>query len=376
MKLRFGGSKTYPNGAVPLAATLDLLRARGMAVTCDQVPNEIAKTHLLEPLPVSEFSRRFTPATNTVWKYSSEAEARRLANLFVEVLQNQVVCEEGVLDTLQWCLYEALDNVFQHSEAASGYAMMQLHWQRRLCAISVADTGIGIQRSLWTGIGAGTAKYALADVREPHQAVQFALRQGATRRPNYNQGNGLFGLRRAAELNQGKLAVRSGWGYWALVEGEVTEQTDRQRPLIDMERHQGTWVDWEVDCSTPVLLRDVLPSKTTRSDVLESIEVATGFHRVMLNEINKAVGSRNAGTAVRNRLLNYLKAGAPSLVVDFTGFRGVVSSSFADEVFGKLALELGELPFRRRVFLESISETNRALIERAVQMRLDEPVAT
>lgn len=52
-----------------------------------------------------------------------------------------------------------------------------------------------------------------------------------------------------------------------------------------------------------------------------------------------------------------------------------MSSSFADEVLGKLAASMGELEFRRRVSLDNTSVTNRALIERAISLRLSDLVS-
>jgi hypothetical protein len=63
---------------------------------------------------------------------------------------------------------------------------------------------------------------------------------------------------------------------------------------------------------------------------------------------------------------------AQFVVLDFKGV-GVVSSSFADEVLAKLADGMGALEFRRRVFVDNASVTNRGLIERAISLRLGEP---
>jgi hypothetical protein len=41
-------------------------------------------------------------------------------------------------------------------------------------------------------------------------------------------------------------------------------------------------------------------------------------------------------------------------------------------VLAKLARDMGELEFRRRVFVDNASVTNRALIERAISLRLAE----
>jgi anti-sigma regulatory factor (Ser/Thr protein kinase) len=277
-----------------------------------------------------------------------------------------VQCEEGVIDSITWCLYEVMDNVFAHSHAGSGHVMMQLHRAERRCVIAVADTGIGIQRSL------ADARAAPMEVLlDPAASIQFALEQGATSKGGAHQGNGLYGLRRAVEINGGALNMTSGYGRWEFRNGETRLSTDRQRQLPDRENHQSTLVDWQLDCSTKVRIDEALGSSPI-NDFLETIEDDEGLYRVSVSEIEESLGSRKLGADIRTRLENYLAAGAQYVVLDFKGV-GVVSSSFADEVLAKLASGMGELEFRRRVFVDNASVTNRALIERAISLRMAEP---
>jgi anti-sigma regulatory factor (Ser/Thr protein kinase) len=137
--------RIYPNGAVPLAATLAYLNGMGLDVNVRVDPDSPLK-HVLKPLSVDTYERLSGHTlTNSVWRYDSESDAQRLTNMFMEALTDQVHCEEGVIDSITWCLYEVLDNVFQHSHADAGFVMMQLHKEERRCVIAVGDTGIGIQ---------------------------------------------------------------------------------------------------------------------------------------------------------------------------------------------------------------------------------------
>jgi len=356
----------YSNGAVPFALTLAFLEETQpgrIQVLCkpDQQVSCISK-----PLFVAEYDRKSRQTlTNSVWRYNSETEAQQLTNLFTEALVDRVRCEEGVIDAITWCLYEVLDNVFQHSHAEAGYVMMQLHREQRLCAIAVGDAGIGIQKSL-----ALTRSAPLDVLRDPALAIQHALGRGVTSKDGQNQGNGLYGLRRAVEINGGRLSVRSGWGSWTLKEGETSLSVDRNQPLLDKEHHQSTLVDWQLDCSRRVRIDEALGSvRPQGGEFLESIEDDQGVHRILVSEIEESLGSRKLGSEVRMRLTNYLDAGARFVMLDFKGV-GVVSSSFADEVLAKLAAEMGELDFRRRVFVDSVSATNRGLIETAIAQRL------
>ena len=165
--------------------------------------------------------------------------------------------------------------------------------------------------------------------------------------------------------------MTSGWGRWGYRDGQVRLSTDRWRELPDKENHLSTLVDWQLDCSRKVRIDEALGGSPI-NDFLETIEDDEGLYRVSVSEIEESLGSRKLGAEIRTRLENYLRAGAQFVVLDFKGV-GVVSSSFADEVLAKLASGMGELEYRRRVFVDNASVTNRALIERAISLRLGEP---
>lgn len=360
--------EVYPNGAVPFAAALAFLRETSGQAISVRLPEDSRVRHLEDPLTLETFNRvGGDTLTHSVWRYDTETEAQRLTNMFMEALTEQVQCEEGVIDSITWCLYEVMDNVFAHSHASSGYVMMQLHRESRRCVIAVGDTGIGIHRSL-----AESGAAPIEILRDPSRAIEFALQQGATSKGGAHQGNGLYGLRRTIEVNGGTLNVSSGWGRWENRGGEVSMSTDRYQSLPDREHHQSTLIDWQLECSRKVRIDEALGSPREINDFLEAIEDDEGVHRVSVREIEDSLGSRKLGAEIRTRLENYLNAGAQFVVLDFKGV-GVVSSSFADEVLAKLALGMGELEYRRRVFVDNASVTNRALIERAISMRLGEP---
>jgi len=362
-----GIRQVYSNGAVPFAATLAFLRSTTDQRITVRLPEDSRLQTIETPLTVETFDPQCDGTlTHSVWKYDSEADAQKLANMYMEALTHQVQCEEGVIDSINWCLYEVMDNVFAHSRAGSGYVMMQLHRAERRCVISVADTGIGIQRSL-----VETRAAPIDVLRDPSASIEFALEQGATSKGGAHQGNGLYGLRRAVEINGGGLNVISGWGQWKFVGGDVKRKTDRSRELPDFNNHQSTLIDWQLDCSRKVRIDEALGVSRKMNDFLETIEDDEGVHRVSVSEIEESLGSRKLGSEIRTRLENYLNAGAQFVLLDFKGV-GVVSSSFADEVLAKLAAGMGELEFRRRVFVDNASVTNRGLIERAISLRLGE----
>jgi hypothetical protein len=68
----------------------------------------------------------------------------------------------------------------------------------------------------------------------------------------------------------------------------------------------------------------------------------------MKNEAS-SFGSRLAGTPVRHKLLNLVRLCPTQKIIVYLVDIPLVSSSFADEVFGKLFMELGPMTFARRL---------------------------
>ena len=80
------------------------------------------------------------------------------------------------------------------------------------------------------------------------------------------------------------------------------------------------------------------------------------------------LGSREGGRKVRRTIENLLQDGG-RIDVDFSGV-SVISSSFADEVFGRLFVKLGPVAFMNRVRITHVDPTVRGLIDTAIQKRV------
>lgn len=352
----------FPNAAVPMAAALDYYRRTQQPIRVIAENDDAARMRVARPLHPTSQSLS-DGCLSRVWEYRDEEEAMRLCRAFVSALSDHAVCEEGVVESVNWCLYEVMDNVFQHSRAGSGFAMMQVHVKKRWAAVSFADSGIGIHRSFVEG-GVHPAKDA-------YEAIMLAVQERITSKPK-NMGNGLYGLMRVVGLNRGVLEIRSGRGRLRYEDRRATGDASRSRPLLETSDHHGTTVDWQVDLARPVSIIEALGMDKDRANLrLEALEDSEGVHRVLVSEFEEGLGTRRSAESVRNRLLNILNEGAPVLRLDFTGVT-VVSSSFADEVLGKLALRMGLIQFMRRFELDGMTPTVDAIVERAIQQRLAE----
>jgi hypothetical protein len=68
---------------------------------------------------------------------------------------------------------------------------------------------------------------------------------------------------------------------------------------------------------------------------------------IKLCEFGKSVGTRELGAQIRERILPIIKNG-DQVLIDFSSI-SIISSAFADELFGKLFAELGETNFKDHI---------------------------
>lgn len=94
--------------------------------------------------------------------------------------------------------------------------------------------------------------------------------------------------------------------------------------------------------------------------------------RFVLSKECPAFGSRVSGRPLRQKLHNLLAmSGNTQVLVDLDGVP-VVSSSFADEAFGKLFLQMGPIQFMQRVKLVNMASTVKGLIDKAIAQRMQQ----
>ena len=90
----------------------------------------------------------------------------------------------------------------------------------------------------------------------------------------------------------------------------------------------------------------------------------------ILTQECQAFGSRVSGRPLRQKLHNILNmSGSSQVVIDFDGVP-VVSSSFADEAFGKLFLQLGPVQFMQRIKLNNMADTVEGIVNKAIAQRM------
>lgn len=351
----------YPSACVPIAATVQHFRAAGLPVQFVNVPPLADKMSIRNPLEANPATLRDEgEVLSRVWAYFDDRQSNALTTAFVDAVRRKVLCEAGVLEALEWCLYEVLDNVTQHAESDAGYTMMQVHARSKRLVVSVADTGRGVRRSL-----SSSTRHR---PRSDFDALTMAIKEGVTRDTKTNQGNGLFGLLKMVEQNGGTLELQSGNGFMELSGDRFVG--DNKRQSIASE-NAGLSVDFKLSVNRPVSIGEALNYNHV-DDFMEGLENDQGEHVLVIRDQAGGAGSRAAARELRNLIQNILTAGADCIVLDFSG-QAVVSSSFADEVIGKLFAELGAVGFNRHLRLVHMTPTVETLINRAITKRVTKP---
>lgn len=356
-----GTGRVFPEAAVPIAAYLDMHKEEGLVFSTRHAPPYLVKSCFMSPLRVSTARNRdINFPLSKIWKFTDTPEVAQLVSLFVKALSSQHICATGVLEGFEWCLNEVMDNVLQHSNGSAGFVMMQIHKDSRRLSVCIADHGQGILCSL------STSKYHPSS---SVNAITLAVKAGVTRDPAVGQGNGLWGLSEIVRLNEARLNIMSGSG--ALYFDGQSTRTFEQLPCNHVQ--PGTAVDFGINLERSVDVSAALGGGTSTHINLrmESLETPEGNHCIQVQTVSHGTGTRRSAEQVRTFVLNTFAEGANRVLLDFADV-GMVSSSFADELVGKLVVHFGFSCFCQRVELKNVNPTIQTLIDRAVAQRISQ----
>lgn len=306
------------------------------------------------------FSRQFPAAI-----YSTHQQQDKLLNELLEKLLAVIPnFNRTAFAAVEWALCEITDNVTNHSQSKIG-GLLQLSVfdiARKKVEFTVSDAGLGVAQTLRT---------AKPEIRDDIDALMQSVRSGVTRNAADFQGNGLYGTLEICRAGGGKFTLNAGHAALICMNGTVNAKYEAI-PFI------GTTIDAHIDFSEPSLLEKALAINGGIHKPVDYIEVRyeqDGLQTIPFKVKEQAISfrSRPAGRPMRTKLGN-LVANCPgqTLLVDFENIT-VVSSSFADEVFGKLFMELGPMNFMQSIRLINISPTVQALIDRAIKQRMQAP---
>lgn len=355
--------QAFPNGFVPLIVLLERYRQSSGVVFEVALPmEEICRRYVMDSNYAAYLcAGEHYPVTNkanALHRFSDDSSLNELINSQIHQILERATYAQGVLQSFEWMLNEVAGNVLVHAGVEHGWVQVVVHPKTQHMAIVVADGGIGIP----------------AAIREafPHQvmdgdAIAHALKEGITSRPDFGQGKGLTGTLQIVKINQGgRLSIHSQ-------KGRVEWANDRLDIKGDFPPFPGTFVDIQLNTAVPIEIERALWGGAPAypfNDALYGMDTAIGVMRMKLAGEAVGFGNRLTGLKIRNKIENLLTA-APNdvLEIDFAGVE-LMASSFADEVFGKLALMLGFVGFGSRIRFVNINRFCRGILDDVVQSRI------
>jgi len=364
-------TETYPGPMLALCS--EVLRLRSEQIDAELIlPSkaDLARlfvnanwAYILEPrrFDASRFrGHTQIPAT----QFTNPAEQNDAVNRIINAILGGIpdIRRENFA-ALEWAVNELTDNVIVHSQSNIGGLVQVSSFKRntKIIEFTIADSGLGIPATLRSGgifLGSDT------------DALDRAIREGVTRDKSIGQGNGLYGSYQICCHSGGAFQIESGHARLLYRPGpHGLEIRDQKVPV------KGTLVIAKINFSDPDLLKDALRFSGKSHKPIDYIEIKyeggpDETIRVSLAEEAQSFGSRVAGTPIHIKLYNLVQMcpGQP-IEIDFAGVP-LVSSSFADEVFGKLFVKLGPLEFMQRIRFKNVEQTVRMLIDRAISQRV------
>jgi len=349
----------FPNVCVPIAGIIENLMVKGYQFEFHYLSDYLRNLSIKEPIRVKENKEIVqTSSLDKVWRFESADDIYLLIKSFVQELSQIIVCEKGVLEGFDWSINEVLDNVLQHSTKNFGYVMGQVHENSRHFVFCVYDTGQGIYTSLLQSDHVP---------KTPDEALKLAVSEGITRDKKIGQGNGLWGLHQIVLENTGQLNIISSSAAYNLTNKKVTVYPNQPQLPYD----NGCIVDFQLDYSKEISVSKALGGYEPVNLKMESLEDHAG--NIILNLKNKesGVGTRQSGEKIRNEIINLYKQSGKTITLDFSEI-SIISSSFADELIGKLVTEFGFYGFNNIFKLKNMKPDVQSIVQRSVAQRMIE----
>ena len=368
--------RAYLWGMLPVLARVERLRRDRVAVEAVLPGDEMCKrlfhntnwAHYLDPAryekvhadPVQTEHGRHVPAL----RFRDRTAQHALVNASLDVLMRNLSLDRRTLAGLEWSLNEITDNVLNHAESPDG-GLVQVNTfaEGPRVEIGVADSGQGVLSSLRQGH---------SHLRTDEEALHEAMKPGTTRDPRVGQGNGVWGTMSIAKVSGGSFEIASGSAAFVVSQDEVRQY---RRPR--WQYFHGTFVRADFRLDSGSAFEDVLGVPGSRADLVETAyETDDGDALVLrLGRESSGFGTRWAGRELRTKCRNLLNA-APEkpLLLDWEGI-ALVSSSFADELMGKLFVELTPLVFAARVRSRGMEPLVRGLVDKAILQRAAQAAA-
>lgn len=352
---------TNANVCVPLAGLIERYKEKGIHIHVKYKPTDYVRhTRFWKPLSVetcdnSDIDYPF----DKVWRFETGEGVCKLVAAFVLELRKSDIVEEGVISSIEWCLNEVMDNVLQHAGTSKGYVMAQIYKQTKAFTFCVFDTGIGLYNSL---------KDSRYHPEQPIDAITLALQEKVTRDDHIGQGNGLWGLSSIVSESNGVMTISSGGAVYRCFKNETS--TKKEGGFVIDKKHGTACIDVSINYDQKIDISHALGGYTPTDFWLENIESDSGNEYIFkVSELYGGTGTRQSAAKLRHMALNVVNGQKKIVILDFSGVN-VVSSSFADELIGKIVIEKGIYFFMSAFRILNLSSHNVSILNRSVEQRM------
>ena len=259
----------------------------------------------------------------------------KILDLVMSLILRTLETDRSTLKAVEWSLGEVMDNVSNHAYSpVGGFVQATAYPRTNIVEFIVADGGIGIPQSM--------------DISDDAEALQSVINEGVTRDHVANAGNGLYGTYRVATLSNGNFEILSLHGYLGIIgrEKTIVSQTEKL-PYDGTSIRCGIRVDDNDLLSRALRFHDV-PHDPPYDYIERHFENDEGELIFKLkDQAVYSTSSREGGIRIRSALQNLLRNHL-RVVLDFEGL-AIVTSSFADEVFGRLFQEMGAFTYMQKI---------------------------
>lgn len=356
-----GVERAYPNGMVPIVARANMASEDGKKINIIppkdpsilQVFENNLWLHHLFPDQWGEHVNQYSLGSIGLRRFRNDTELNDTVDKIVEICLQQLVFAEGVPQAFEWALNEIAGNILVHSRREDGYIQVVTFRESHQLSLIVCDSGQGIPEAM-------RERFSCSNDQE---ALEMSTRKGVTSRPDFGQGNGLAGAVSIAQNSKGTLAITSGRARLRVHDGRVEPQ-QQFPPFI------GTCVEMQLSTDSKLDLPKTLWGHEPTDYIENKYEDDRGNLVFRLRDYASSFGNRITGLRIRNLVSNLLKQNpGHSVVIDMSGV-GIISSSFADELFAKLFIEVGPIDFSRFVRLNNLDSTCKSIVDVAIQQRV------
>jgi len=284
---------------------------------------------------------------------NSDDDVYNTVNAICELAIHQFDGAISFVPGMEWAVNEIVDNIRIHSNTkVPGVVCAQYYPQRHRLDIAICDMGLGIRETL-------SSSHNIIDSQD---AIKNALSRGITRDPKVGQGNGMAGALTISEANKGELSVWTGDCLF-----ELKNDAQNYFPIPNV---LGTGIMFSLDTQHGVDLSKTWIGESGFSFIDAIAESVAEVGGVDVSERCKTTGNRTPAKALRRWILSVLSEMEEPLKLNFSKIKSA-SSSFLDELLGRLVEELGENNFKSKIKLNGMNEMIQRMANVVIAQRLD-----